>query len=79
MQHSVGSSPVLYLSLFALTTTNVAEFAAPATPVLLILILRAVIDRKAESVEGLAAHLTKYHLKDKMPPRVELYFPIHFP
>lgn len=39
-----------------------AELAASAAPVLLVLLLRPVVRRQAEMVERLTAHLTVHHL-----------------
>lgn len=58
-----------YLSMFAFTSADMAELAASTTPVLLVLFLWTIIDRKTEVMERLTAHLTKYHLKN-----IEMYF-----
>lgn len=52
----------LYLCALASAATHVAEFAAPAAPVLLVLLHGTLLGREAEAVEGLAADLTKNHL-----------------
>lgn len=51
-----------YLRALASTAAHMAEFAAPAAPVLLVLLPRALLWREAETVERLAADLTEYHL-----------------
>lgn len=58
-------SDVVYLWLLASTAAHVTEFAAPAAPVLLRLLLRALIRCEAEIVERLTADLAKYHLEDE--------------
>lgn len=40
------------------------EFAAPAAPVLLVLLSWTLLRREAETVERLAADLTEYHLTE---------------
>ena len=51
-----------HLVVLALTATHVAELAAAAAPVLLVLLLGALFGPEAEAVEGFAAHLAVDHL-----------------
>lgn len=51
-----------YLCALASTPTHMTEFAAPAAPVLLVLLLGAFLWREAETVERLTADLAEYHL-----------------
>lgn len=55
----------IYLCALASTAAHVAEFAAPAAPVLLALLHGTLLRREAEAVERLAADLTKYHLAEE--------------
>lgn len=62
---------ITYLCAFASTATHVTEFAAPAAPVLLILLYGTLLWREAKTVEWLAADLAEYHLiqvEDKREP-----------
>lgn len=59
----------LYLCALASTATHVAEFAAPAAPVLLALLHGTLLGREAEAVERLAADLTKNHLAETVGRR----------
>lgn len=56
----------MHLCLLALAATNMAELAASAAPVLLVLLLWAVVWRQAETVKRLTAHLTVDHLEKKV-------------
>lgn len=53
---------IKHLCLLALAATDMAELAASAAPVLLVLLLRTVIRWQAELVKRLTAHLTVDHL-----------------
>lgn len=55
----------IYLCALASAAAHVAEFAAPAAPVLLALLHGTLLRREAEAVERLAADLTKYHLRER--------------
>lgn len=55
----------IYFCALASAAANVAEFAAPAAPVLLALLHGTLLRREAEAVERLTADLTKYHLRER--------------
>jgi hypothetical protein len=54
-----------YFSLLVLEATGVAEATAAATPVLPLLLQRALSLPQAEEMEGLAAHLAEDKLEEK--------------
>lgn len=63
VERGLASSALQHrLRALASTPTHMTELAAPAAPVLLVLLLGALLGREAETVERLAADLAENHL-----------------